>query len=189
MKIQFHKFGIGTSLIILLILFLISCKSTDVETIKSFTHPPGTPEVIADNLEVLESDSAVIRFKLECPKLLIYQDEEDPYTEFPLGFKITQFGRNKKMISSITALYGKKYDKKELWEAKQNVVAVNEKGDSLKTELLYWDDKKGMIYSDQFVKFIQKDQIITGIGFESERQMKKWKIIKPKGTVVIEVDQ
>lgn len=66
---------------------------------------------------------------------------------------------------------------------------MTEKGDTLKTELLYWDEKKATIYSDQFVKIIQKEQIITGIGFESDLQMKKWKIIQPKGTVIIEVDQ
>jgi len=166
-------------------LLFISCKSSDVETIKSFTHPPGSPEVVADNLHLQYSDSAVIRFSLECPKLLIYQDEEEPYQEYPEGFKIVQYDRNKKITSCITALYGKYYEKKELYEAKQNVIAVTEKGDSLKTELLYWDQKKEMIYSDQFVKIIQKEQIITGVGFESDLQMKKWKIIKPKGTVVI----
>jgi len=174
---------------VLILVLFISCQSSDVETIKSFSHPPGAPEVIAENLQLLYSDSAIVRFRLECSKLLIYQDEEEPYNEFPQGFKIIQFDRNKKTISSITASYGKYYEKKELWEAKQNVVAITEKGDSLKTELLYWDEKKEMIYSDQFVKIIQKEQIITGIGFESDLQMKKWKIIKPKGTVVIEVEE
>jgi LPS export ABC transporter protein LptC len=188
-KINIRNILSGMFFTMLIGLFLASCKNSDVETIKSFSHPPGSPEVVADNLNLTFSDSSIIRYKLECPKLLIYQDEEEPYNEFPQGFKITQFDRNKKIISSITASYGKKYEKKELWEAKQNVVAVTEKGDSLKTELLYYDERKGIIYSDQFVKIIQKEQIITGIGFESDIQMKKWKIIQPKGTVVIEVQQ
>jgi LPS export ABC transporter protein LptC len=86
-------------------------------------------------------------------------------------------------------LYGKYYEEKELWEAKQNVVAVTKDNDTLKTELLYWDEKKDKIYSDQFVKFIRKEQIITGIGFESDLQMKNWKIINVKGTVVVEVEE
>jgi len=173
----------------LIALMFFSCQNKNIEQIKAFSHPPGSPEVIAENLDLLYSDSTIIRFRLKCPKLLIFQDEEDPYKEFPNGFKIEQYDRNRKITSSIEALYGKYYEKKELWEAKQNVVAVTEKGDSLKTELLYWDEKKEIIYTDQFVKIIQKEQIITGIGFESDLQMKKWKIIKPKGTVVIEVDK
>lgn len=173
----------------LVIVLFISCKNNNIEQIKAFSHPPGAPEVVAENLDLHYSDSAIIRFRLKCPKLLIFQDEEEPYKEFPNGFQIEQYDRNKKITSSIKASYGKYYEKKELWEAKQNVVAVTEEGDSLKTELLYWDEKKAIIYSDQFVKIIQKEQIITGVGFESDLQMKKWKIIKPKGTVVIEVDK
>ncbi len=166
-----------------------SCQNNNIEQVKAFSHPPGAPEVIADSIEFLYSDSAVIRFKLTCVELKIFQDEDEPYKEFPKGFKITQFDRNKRITSSIEASYGKYYEKKDLWEAKQNVIAVTEKGDSLKTELLFWDEKKDEIYSDQFVKIIQKEQIITGIGFESDLQMQKWKIIKPKGTVIVEVEE
>ena len=175
--------------ITMILMFFLSCKNKNIEQIKAFSHPPGSPEVVAENLDLLYSDSTIIRFRLKCPKLLIFQDLENPYKEFPNGFHIEQFDRNKKITSSINASYGKYYEKKELWEAKQNVVAVTEKGDTLKTELLYWDEKKEIIYSDQFVKIIQKDQIMTGIGFESDLQMKKWKIIQPKGTVVIEVNE
>jgi len=176
------------TLSVVAVLFL-SCQKNNIEQIQAFSHPPGAPEVIAQNLEILYSDSAIIRFRLECPRLLVYQDEEEPFNEFPEGFKIIQFDKNKNITSSIEARYGRYYLKKELWEAKQNVVAVTEKGDSLKTELLFWDEKKEIIYSDQFVKIIQKEQIITGVGFESDLQMKKWKIIQPKGTVVIKVDE
>jgi LPS export ABC transporter protein LptC len=170
------------------VLFL-SCQKNNIEQIKAFSHPPGAPEVIAENVDLMYSDSAVVRFRLQSPKVLIFQDEEVPYNEFPEGFKLEQFNRAKQIVSSIEAIYGRYYHQKELWELKQNVVAVTEKGDSLKTELLYWDEKKEMIYSDQFVKIIQRDQIITGIGFESDLQMKKWKIVQPRGTVIIEVEE
>jgi LPS export ABC transporter protein LptC len=166
-----------------------SCQNNNIEQIKTFSHPPGAPELVADTIEMLYSDSAIIRFRLECPKLLIYEDEEEPYNEFPDGFKITQYDKNRKVIAIIMASYGKKFQKKELWEAKQNVVIVTEKGDSLKTELLYWDQKKELIYTDQYVKIIQPDKNITGVGFESDMQMRKWKIIKPRGPISIEVEE
>lgn len=170
-------------------MLFLSCQNNNIDKIKAFSHPPGSPEVVAENLEVLYSDSAVIRFKLTTPQLKIYEDEEVPYNEFPLGFKIEQYNAQNEITSCIEALYGKYYEEKELWEAKQNVVAVTKDNDTLKTELLYWDEKKDKIYSDQFVKFIRKEQIITGIGFESDLQMKNWKIINVKGTVVVEVEE
>ena len=63
------------------------------------------------------------------------------------------------IVSSISAQYAKNFDSDDRWEAKNNVVAVNVKGDTLKTEYLVWDTKKEKIYSDQFVQIIQKDQM------------------------------
>lgn len=166
-----------------------SCANNNINQINAFHHPPGAPEVVASNIEILFSDSAIIRFKLNAPSLKIYQDEEEPFTEFPEGFSLLQFNTNNEITSSIVASYGKHFEKKALWEARQNVVAITESGDTLKTELLYWDEQKDMIYSDQYVKFIQKEQIITGTGFESDLQMKKWHIKKVKGTVVVEVEE
>ncbi len=170
-------------------MLFLSCKNNNIEQIAAFTHPPGAPEVIGDSIEMIYSDSAIIRFKLTCPEVKIFQDEEPPYNEFPKGFRIEQYDSKNKVTSSIKALYGKYYDQRSLWEAKQDVVAVTETGDSLLTELLFWDEKKEIIYSDQFVKIITKDKIFTGTGFESDLQMTKWRIVKPKGTFVIEVEQ
>lgn len=170
-------------------MLLLSCTNNNVSQIKSFNHPEGAPEVQAENIEIIFSDSAIIRFKLNAPRLDIYEDEEEPYKEFLDGFIIQQFNSENKITSSIKATYGKYYEKKSLWEARQNVVAVTESSDTLKTELLYWDEEKDKIYSDQFVMFIQKEQIITGIGFESDLQMQKWHIKKPKGTIIVEVDE
>lgn len=170
------------------VLFL-SCQNNNIDKIKSFSHPPGSPSLIANNVELLYSDSAVIRFMLNAPLVKIFNDVEEPFKEFPEGFNIKQFDHQNKITSYIEASYGKYYEKKSLWEARQNVIAVTENNDTLLTDVLFWDEDKDIIYSDQFVKFIQKEQIITGIGFESDLQMNKWEIFNIKGTLVIEVDE
>lgn len=177
------------AIISLVAVLFSSCQNNNIDKIRSFSHPPGSPSLVADNIEILFSDSAVIRFKLNAPELKIFDDIAEPYKEFPQGFIIKQFNENKVITSHIEADYGKYYEKKSLWEARQNVVAVTEDNDTLKTDILFWDEEKDIIYSDQFVKFIQKEQIITGIGFESDLQMKKWFIKNVKGTVIIEVEE
>ena len=42
----------------------------------------------------------------------------------------------------MTAKYAKFTDNKDLWELQDSVVAVNEAGEKLETELLFWDQKK-----------------------------------------------
>jgi LPS export ABC transporter protein LptC len=170
------------------VLFL-SCQQNEIQKIGEFSHPAGAPEIVADDIHILFSDSAVVRFTLTAPKLKIYEDEEDPHTEFPEGFIIEQFSPDNIRTAQIEADYGKHFEKKSLWEARQNVVAVTENNDTLKTDVLFWDEKKDIIYSDQFVKFIQQDQTITGIGFESDLQMQNWHIKNVSGPITVEVEE
>lgn len=175
------------SLIIAISGLLISC-ANDIEKVKIYSVTDIVPSLTAEGYEMLYSDSTVIRFKLQTPALLRHDNEKEPYTEFPLGVNIIKYDANMNVISSINALYAKNFDSDDRWEVKNNVVAVNLKGDTLKTEYLVWDQKKGKIFSDQFVKIIQKDQIYTGVGFESDQDFSSYKIKNLKGQMYVDVD-
>lgn len=164
-----------------------SCKN-DISKIKKITNSDELPRLTAEGFEMLYSDSSVIRFKLQTPKLITHDNEKDPYTEFPEGVKLEKYDANMNIVSSITAQYAKQFSLDERWEAKNNVIAVNLKGDTLKTEYLVWDKRKEKMYSDQFVKIIQKDQIYTGIGFESNQDFSSYHIKNLQGHIYINVD-
>lgn len=166
-----------------------SCLKNNIEQIKAFSHEPGAPEVVGDTFELLYSDSAVVRFRLKTPQILVFSDEEEPYQEFPKGLLIERYNHNMKVISRIQADYGKYYQDKNLWEAKHNVVAVTEAGDTLKTDELFLDEQKDQIYSNQFVKIIKEGEIWTGVGFEADTKMTEWKFYKPRGVIYVEVNE
>ena len=173
---------------ILSALVFISCEN-EIAKIKTLTSTEELPSVTANGYEMLYSDSMVIRFKMQTPELIRHDIEKEPYTEFPKGVKIEKYDANMNIVSSITAEYAKNFDSDQRWEAKNNVIAVNLKGDTLKTEYLVWDTKKEKIFSDQFVKIIRKDQIITGIGFESNQDFSNYEIKNPKGHIYVNVDK
>jgi LPS export ABC transporter protein LptC len=182
-----HRFITALPFILLPFMF-ISCEN-EVAKIKSLTTTEELPSVTASGYEMLFSDSSVIRFKMQTPELIRHDEEKEPYTEFPVGVKIEKYDSKMNIVSSITANYAKYFDRDQKWEAKNNVVAVNLTGDTLKTEYLVWDDKRKKIYSDQFVKFIRKDKTITGIGFESNQDFTEYKIKDIKGILYVDVDQ
>lgn len=160
----------------------------NIEEIKAFASPENLPVLEAENFETLSTDSGEVRFFMKAPKLLKYENDGNAYLEFPKGVKLVKYDENENVISSITADYARQYEKEKKWEAKNNVVATNAKGDTLKTELLNWEEKTGKIYSDEYVKIIRPDQIITGIGFESNQNLENWKIRNPKGTIYVNVE-
>ncbi|WP_423129178.1 LPS export ABC transporter periplasmic protein LptC [Gaoshiqia sp. Z1-71] len=167
-------------------MLFFSC-ANKIEKIKEFSAGDKLPTMDAEQFEMIYSDSTIVRFKLITPKLLRYDQEKVPFTEFPEGIEIEKFNEKMKVVSVITSDYALYYTREKKWIAKNNVVAINQDGDSLKTEELIWEEAKGKFYSEQFVKIIRTDQIITGIGFESDQDMSNWEIKKVKGTLYLDV--
>ncbi len=159
----------------------------NIEQIKAFYTTENLPVLEATNFETILTDSGQVRYFLKAPKLLQFQDEGRDYREFPEGVELVEYDDHKRIISSIKANYAKEFLAENKWEAKNNVVATNAQGDTLKTEHLIWEEKKEIIYTEEFVKIIRTDQIITGIGFTSDQKLQNWKIKNPKGTIYISV--
>lgn len=166
----------------------VSC-ANDIEKIKKFANSEDLPSITAEGFEMLISDSTVIRSKLQTPELIRHDMEKEPYTEFPKGIEIIQYDANMNVISNITANYAKYFEADKKWEAKNNVVAVNLKGDTLKTEYMIWDEKKAKIYSNQFVKIIQKDKVYTGTGFVSNQDFTEYSFKNLKGQMYLDVQE
>ncbi|HCE56898.1 MAG TPA: LPS export ABC transporter periplasmic protein LptC [Prolixibacteraceae bacterium] len=164
------------------------CQKNNIEEIKAFYTTESLPIQEATNFETLFTDSGQVRFSLKAPKLLRFEADGRDYTEFPEGLELVKYDEHQKVISSITANYARQYLADHKWEAKNNVIATNANGDTLKTEVLYWEEKNERIYTDEFVKIIRTDQIITGIGFTSDQKMQNWKIRDPKGTIYVSVN-
>lgn len=170
-------------------ILFFSCEKNNLEQIKAFTLTDDLPVVEAENYESLTTDSGEVRFFLKAPKLLQFDVEGKTHLEFPAGIELIKYDANHQIISSITADFAKQFPDEDKWEAKNNVVATNAAGDTLKTEHLIFEQDAGKIYSEEFVRIIRPDQIITGIGFVSDQSMQNWKIKDPKGTIYVAVEE
>ncbi|MDD4143939.1 MAG: LPS export ABC transporter periplasmic protein LptC, partial [Prolixibacteraceae bacterium] len=164
--------------------FFYGCES-NIEKIKPFNTEENLPVLEARDFETLFTDSGKVRFFMKTPLLLRFEPEGNPYHEFPEGIELIKYDDNQNVISSITANYAKQFVEEKKWEAKNNVIATNVKGDTLKTEHLIWEENTEKIYTEEYVKIIRTDQIITGIGFQSDQSLENWRIKNPKGTIYI----
>ncbi|QIA09817.1 LPS export ABC transporter periplasmic protein LptC [Draconibacterium halophilum] len=169
-------------------ILFFACKKNDIEKIKAFSTPENLPVLEATNFETLSTDSGTVRFSLKADRLLRFENDGKTFHEFPEGLLLIKYDENQKIISSIKADYAKEFIKEEKWEAKNNVIVTNENGDSLKTEHLIWDEKNETIFTEEYVKIISADKIITGTGLTSDQNMQNWKIKNPKGVIYVAVD-
>ena len=157
------------SIIVLLgAIMLLACKN-DIKEVNALAEREKRPDMTGENLELVYSDSARIKYRVLAPEYIKVNREKEKYEEFPKGIHVLSYDPAGKMIGSIKAKYAKKLEDEMLWEARNEVVIINAEGKKLETELLYWDMKKELIYSDRYVKLSADGQIIEGNnGFDSD---------------------
>ncbi len=169
--------------------FLFYGCTNDIEVIKAFSSPETLPSIHIVNYETTFTDSGIVRFYMKAPELKRFETDNEPFDEFPQGLYLVKYDNNRRVVSSISARYAKRFIREKKWEAKNDVVAVNAIGDTLKTEQLILDEQEEKIYSEQYVRIVRPDQIITGIGFESDQSMESWRIKNPRGTIYVQVNR
>src|SRR5690349_16078787 len=98
------------------VLFFISCE-TDIEKINVVGSINNAPKEVAENIEVLYSDSGYVKMKLDAPVLEKYDDPKDPYVIFPKGMKTVFYDRTLTVTSRLDAEYGKRYVNSQRMEA------------------------------------------------------------------------
>jgi LPS export ABC transporter protein LptC len=166
---------------------LFSCekKSGNYPTIDILTLPSLTRK----DFRTVYTDSGLIQLELSAPIMESYDKSEEPYTEFKSGIKVLFHDGHKEPVASVTAKYAKYIDNKNLWELQDSVIAINEAGEKLETELLFWDQKKELIYTDRFVKITTEDQIVQGYGLESDPRLSTRKIKNLSAIIYLKEEQ
>lgn len=170
-------------LLTLLPLFFASCEN-DLDKVTQITARNTDPVEQGKNIEILYSDSAKIRVKVNAPELKRFVLPK-PVVEMPAGVKVEFYDDSLHVTSTLTSKYAIRKDREQIMEAKNDVVVVNTKGEKLNTEHLIWDEKTRKIYSHEFVKITTADEIIMGNGFESNEDFTKYKIFDIKGIITI----
>ena len=173
--------------LIIIALSVVSCekKSITYDKIDILTLPSLT----ARDFTTTYTDSGNIQLVLTAPLMETYDRDDTPFSEFKRGLEVLFHDGHDVPVASVTAKYAKYVDDKKLWELKDSVVAVNEAGERLETELLYWDQKKELIYTDRFVKITNEDQIVQGFGFESDPRLTRRKIKNVSATIYVSDNQ
>ncbi|PLX06789.1 MAG: LPS export ABC transporter periplasmic protein LptC [Marinilabiliales bacterium] len=173
--------------IVVLIFFIsatfISCKN-DIEEVNKLTVSNDMPSFVVTDLETSFSDSGRVKVKIYAPELIRYEHGEVQYDEYPEGINVEFYNSYMEVTGTLKCQYARYLIKDEIWEAKSDVeVNNNEKEEKINTELLYWNMKTELIYSDKLVRITTAEEILFGEGFESNQDFSKWKILKPTGTI------
>ena len=181
---------LSVSIFLVTMLIIFSCRNS-IEEIKALSPDLNLPNQSGENIEVLYTDSAKLVVKFKAPHMVRYLTKEDPYYEFNKGIDVLFYDKNENPESRVIAGYAIYHDKKQIWEARDSVVALNlNSGEQLNTEQLFWDMGKKQIYSSVFTKITNADGVYFGEkGFESNQDFTKYKLIGSSGSVNVKNEQ
>jgi LPS export ABC transporter protein LptC len=162
-----------------------SCQN-DIEIINAITSEIDFPTESIQHIESIYSDSARIEIRIKAPEVKRYGNAIEPFMEFTRGIEVLFYNEQGEINSQLTANFAVYNETEKLWEARDSVVAINVNGEVLNTDLLFWDEEKGLIYSNKFVKITTDDEVLFGEGLEANQDFSDWVIKKPTGTIYLE---
>lgn len=168
-----------------LILGLFSCENSIPRAEVTYTQDDTTVEVGKD-VEILYSDSAIVRVRVTASLLRNYLERAAPRQEFPNGIKVEFLNAYQKVENTLTSKTAVRDQEKSQVIARDSVVMITAKQEKLETEELIWDEKTAKIRTEKFVKVSKPGEIIYGYGLEAEQDFSYWKILVPKGKIKAE---
>lgn len=172
--------------VVMLLLFTVACSKEVKEVVDATYDPEKSYTMKATQVNTLISDSGITRYRIEAAEWIVFGKAKEPYWYFPEGIYVEKFDtlfHSEASIKADTAYY---FDKKGLWHLIGNVEVESLQDEQFDTSELFWDQKKEKVYSDKYIRIQQKEQIITGVGFESNQNMTRYKIFNSQGEFPVE---
>ena len=160
-----------------------SCENNQ-EEVKRITQVNTEPLETIKGLETFYSDSGRVKVRVMAPELL-KKTHPEPVTELPKGVNIDFYDQDMKVEARLTSCYAIHHENERKWEAKNDVVVVNQKGEQLNTELLVWDERAEKLISNEQVKITTREEIIYGRGFEANQDFSRYKIFNVSGRITV----
>lgn len=131
-------------------------------------------------VEIIYSDSAKVRAKLITPELLNFKTEK-PYIEMKKGITVIFYDENQQETSRLKADYAIRRERENIVELKRNVVASNTKGETFRSDELYWDENKRRFYSNKLVSITSSDNVLYGTSFWANEDFSYYEIVQSTG--------
>ncbi len=148
-----------------------------------------------EGMDLKVSENGHRSFHFYAPLLEGYTEAQEPYREFRRGIKITTYQKDSANVvdAVLTADYGINYDKRQLWEARGNVVIVKNDPDSTRiyTQQIFWDQRSGKVYSNVDSRIVRKkgaDDFMVS-GFETDEGFTFLNSREPDGKMEVDVSK
>lgn len=140
--------------------FVCSCENTDKE-IEEWVKDKTIVDSVFKVTSYLSQEGKV-KSKLTAPLMLMAQTDTGQYVEFPRSLHADFYNDSAKVDSWLDARYGKYLQTREKVYLRDSVVVISAKGDTLRCHDLWWDQAKGLFFTDTVATYHSPGNAIQG---------------------------
>lgn len=171
------------ALYVFILLVAGACGTKEIDKVKVAASVKELPLEVGSNITINYTDSGFLKAKIFAPLLERYASENRMETEMRQGITAYFYESNGRVTSYIKSKYAIRNERERTLIARKDVIVINNKGDTLRTEELIWDEKTDRIFSEKFVKISSPDRIILGSGLESNTAFSKFRVLNITGII------
>ncbi len=162
------------------IILLFACEN-DLSKVEQLSAKKlSVPVDKSTGVEIIYSDSSIVKAKLITPELLNFKTEK-PYIEMNKGVTVIFYDRFQQESSRVRSDYAIRRERENIVELKRNVVATNIKGETFKSDELIWDETKKRFYSNKIVSITSNQNILYGTSFWANEDFSYYEIVQSTG--------
>ncbi len=141
-------------------------------------------------VNMLISDSGLVRYRLLSPEWLIYDNETRKEWFFPKGIRIETFDTvqtSRTLVQADTAI---QYLDSEKWELIGNVKVRGLKGEFLASPHLFWNRRQKNMYSNDTIYFQNEaGEVLRGTRFEAQEDLSKYRVYQGSANYKIKEEE
>jgi len=135
------------------------------------SHSGVLPDEEVQDFAITETDAGTVEWKLYAQKAQMF-DVKNLITAY--GVRVNFFDEKGKQSSQLTAREGDINQVSRDMTARGNVVILNSDGTRMSTQSLRFLNREQKIVSDELVRVEQKGNVLQGVGFESDPNLKHY---------------
>tara|TARA_B100000963_G_scaffold71489_4_gene59629 strand:- start:10044 stop:10583 length:540 start_codon:yes stop_codon:yes gene_type:complete len=170
------------NLIPFFIIILFSACTNDPNVVQEFVANKELPAEETENAEVLITTDGKLRVKIYSESIKRFENTE-PELILNGNVKITFYDNSKAPTSMLNSNYVEVYEKENIMIARDDVVLISNESDKLETEKLVLNEQKEKVYTNEKVIITTKNEVIKGVGFESNLDFSDYKLSKITGVI------
>lgn len=166
------------------LVFFSGCQENDIAKVKSMFNEKDIDVEVADSVKFIYKEGAYIRAIVTGKTVKRYTNTQNKLV-FPDGL-LVKFYEQLNMISVLKANYAENDDAQQTINVSGNVYMENARNEIIETTQLTWNIRTKKIYTDKSIKIRTPDNIIYGVGFDSDEDFSNYTIRKVNGIVAVD---